>query len=94
MISPVTYRICLGHRLSAFQWLCYAMGRQARLPSLSQAMARLRFSEKVEEADVDEALRLMEESQRTVADVHGNNRIGQREDKRIDHKSAIFQIIT
>lgn len=41
---------------------------------LAQAMARLRFSEIVEEADVDEALRLMEESQRTVADVHCKNR--------------------
>jgi DNA replicative helicase MCM subunit Mcm2 (Cdc46/Mcm family) len=37
-------------------------------------MARLRFSEIVEEADVDEALRLMEESQRTVAEVHCKNR--------------------
>jgi len=53
---------------------------------LSQAMARLRFSEIVEEADVDEALRLMEESHRTVANVHYERQYDLKE----DHKSAIF----
>jgi len=45
---------------------------------LSQAMARLRFSEVVEEADVEEALRLMDMSQRTVANVHGRKRNNDR----------------
>ena len=51
-------------------------------------MARLRFSEIVEEADVDEALRLMEESHRTVANVHYERQY--KDDLKKDHKSAIF----
>ena len=60
---------------------------------LAQAMARLRFSEIVREEDVDEALRLMEISQISVEKAHGPDK-KRKLDKKSDHKSAIFGLIT
>jgi DNA replication licensing factor MCM7 len=60
---------------------------------LSQAMARIRFSEVVCEEDVDEALRLMEISQISVEKAHAPDK-KRKMDKKSDHKSAIFGLIT
>jgi len=58
-------------------------------------MAKIRFSEVVEVCDVDEALRLMEKSQASVRNANDNVRERKGKDNNnIDHKSAIFAIIT
>eukprot|EP00762_Andalucia_godoyi_P007574 ANDGO_00816.mRNA.1 DNA replication licensing factor MCM7 len=61
---------------------------------LSQAMARLRFAEEVEQSDVEEAIRLMQASKSALVndDEHGR-RTGGRNNAQADPISAIYAII-
>jgi len=58
---------------------------------LSQAMARIRLSEEVDQNDVDEALRLMEQSQASVLETLEDEQLIK---PKSDTISAIFSIIT
>ena len=56
---------------------------------LSQALARLRFSEEVEQADVDEALRLVDVSRSSIFEDDGNGQTSQKNDT----TSSVFSLI-
>lgn len=55
---------------------------------LAQARAKLRFSNEVSKADIDDSLILIEESQRSVS----NPKFDGRRDKATDDLSSIYQI--
>ncbi|EGR34237.1 hypothetical protein IMG5_019440 [Ichthyophthirius multifiliis] len=57
---------------------------------LAQALAKLRFSDLVNQDDVNEALRLMEESQKSVEETQDDKQI---EQKKNDFKSSIYNYI-
>lgn len=57
---------------------------------LSQALARLRFSDEVEQRDVDEALRLIDSSRKSIYEEENTN---QGTLQRTDTSSNIFQLI-
>lgn len=59
---------------------------------LSQAMAKLRFSHEVNKHDIEEALRLMEESQRSVID-QGDDQSVFRQNAKKDPISQIYSLL-
>lgn len=59
---------------------------------LSQAMAKLRFSNEVNKSDIEEALRLMEESQRSIIDQADDTNI-YRQNAKKDPISQIYNLL-
>lgn len=57
---------------------------------LSQAMARLRFSNQVDRGDFEEGLRLIAESKRSVTE---EQEAAQRKRKKVDYQSDILEIL-
>jgi DNA replication licensing factor MCM7 len=59
---------------------------------IAQAMAKLRFSHQVNKADIEEALRLMEESQRSIIDQSDDTTVF-RQNARKDPISQIYNLL-